>query len=181
MKSKITLVVGGVVVVILAAAVAVVLMSRNSSAPTSEQNSHTTTTSYSPPKACEAFPLTVAQALSTGATGSDTLSTDTSTDSIVVSNCNYYDSAAKISLGLLVRGAKDAAGASTNHAQFDSLPAGSQQLSGYGDKAYWDPTFGQLNILKNNNWYILTNGQAVPSSRNIDDAKKLADRIIGAL
>lgn len=136
---------------------------------------------YTPPTACDVLTLDTAKKVVPGVVASDAQSSDVSSDSIVVSNCNYYDAANKISLGLLVRGARDELGAKTNIGQFDPIPAGAQSVSGYGDKAYWDPTFGQLNILKNRNWYILNNGPVMPASRTLGAAKKLADAVISKL
>lgn len=58
-----------------------------------------------------------------------------------------------------MRSAKDSAGAASNKSVFTSagMPSGAQVVQGYGDNAYWDPSLYQLNILKGNNWYILTN------------------------
>jgi hypothetical protein len=61
-------------------------------------------------------------------------------------------------------------------------PKEAQTVSGYSEKAYWDPTMGALNILKNGKWITLSNGVTAPaSSRTLDDAKKLANIVIQKL
>lgn len=113
----------------------------------------------------------------------------TSTKSLSVSNCTYSyrsvttgpaieqgESTKRVSL--LVRAAKDKAGADSNKGQFNKIPAGSQSVSGYGDAAFWDPKFGQLNILKDNNWYILNHSKGITiTGGTLDEAKQLADAL----
>lgn len=183
MKNKSIWMMGVVVIVlmVLAAVITVVVVSsQKTSAPKSSSNTAIKTT-YHPPSACDILTLEFAQKVATGVASSDVPTPDVSSDSINVSNCNYYDIVSKVSVGLLVRGAKDETGAQTNKAQFDTLPADTQSVSGYGDKAYWDPTFGQLNILKNHNWYILSSGPVIPANRTLEASKKLADVIINKL
>jgi hypothetical protein len=61
-------------------------------------------------------------------------------------------------------------------------PKEAQAVSSYGEKAYWDPTMGALNILKNGKWITLSNGVTAPaSSRTLDDSKKLANIVIQKL
>ncbi len=58
-----------------------------------------------------------------------------------------------------------------------SKPAGVQDVSNVGDKAYWNPSFGQLNVLKNGNWYILSNGTLDKSKSTQADALKLYEAV----
>ena len=56
-----------------------------------------------------------------------------------------------------------------------------QKVTGFGDDAYWDPTYGQLNILAHNNWYILSIGGLRPTDKTLTSAKTFATRIISRL
>ena len=184
MRNKSIWVMGVVLIVLMifaAVIVVVVANSQKTAAPSSSRNTNTSSTAYSPPKACDILSLAVAQKVAPGVVATDAQTSDVSSDSITVSSCNYYDMTNKVSVGLLVRGAKDNAGAQSNKTQFDTLPSGAQSVSGYGDMAYWEPTLGQFNILKNHNWYILNSGPAVPASRTLEAAKKFADAIIKTL
>jgi hypothetical protein len=98
--------------------------------------------------------------------------------SCVRSNALSADDAAE-SASLLMRVARTARGAQNNAAVFasDSRPAGSQNVTGYGEKAFWNPAFGQLSILNEGNWYILAAGPINPRQRTLEDAKKLADAV----
>lgn len=119
---------------------------------------------------------------------SETPSTEASSDDINVSNCAYSTKfvigqpASLRSASLLVRSAKTQDGADSNENVFtDQRPAGVETVSGYGNDAFWNPSIGQLNILKNNNWYIIQAGGVSPTNRTSADAKKLTDLLIGDL
>lgn len=170
-------IVGVVVITIVAVIVTMALNSQKTSAPDSQSDRASQKITYSPPKACDILTLDAARKIDAGVAANDTPSSDVSSNSISVSNCNYYNITTKVSVGLLVRGAKNSDGAESNDDQFKSLPVGAQSVDKYGDVAYWDPAFGQLNILKNNNWYIISSGLATPKDRTLEEAKKLADII----
>jgi hypothetical protein len=74
-------------------------------------------------------------------------------------------------------------GKTSNNYQFgDGKPAGVQNVSGVGEKAFWDPVSGTLNVLKNGKWVILSNGPVTPASaRTADEAKKLANIVVAKL
>lgn len=187
MKKSVIAIVG--VIVIVAVVLGIVLMnnSKDTSSDTKDSktaSSKTTTASsskFTKVDACSVLTPAVAQQL-TGADATTTPVPETSTSSVSVTNCSYYSSSAKLSVSLLSRSALDQAGADTNKGQFSTgLPSGTQSVSGYGDAAYWSPTYGQFNILKHNNWYILSFGGTNPTTHTLDDGKKLADLIIDKL
>lgn len=140
-------------------------------------------------QACTIFTLADAkQVLGDSAKGGET-GTSTSSDALAVSTCSYTQQigsntpvSSSKSASLLVRAPKNSAGVTSNQNQFSVLkPAGTQSVSGYGDNAYWDGQFGQLNILKNNTWYIVSNGPITPTARTLDQAKQLADLLINKM
>lgn len=104
-----------------------------------------------------------------------------SNDSVTVSTCSRTNDADNISKAesatILLRVAKDETGAHSNELVFESLPAGSEEISGYGEKAFWNPAVGQLNILNNGNWYILSVGPIDPRKHTLEATKTLADAI----
>jgi hypothetical protein len=85
------------------------------------------------------------------------------------------------SLTLLVRSPLTAVGAASNDEPFDTLKTGAVSVDGYGEKAFWDPELGQLNVLKGGMWLILSFGKTSLVESSLDDAKKLADEIIPQL
>lgn len=68
------------------------------------------------------------------------------------------------------------AGQHENDDQFGSArPSGVTSVSGYGQVAYWQPSSG-LNILQNNNWYIvsISNNGSISESSSEQLAKAAA-------
>jgi hypothetical protein len=82
------------------------------------------------------------------------------------------------SLTLLVRSPLTAVGAASNDEPFDTLKTGAVKVDGYGEKAFWDPELGQLNVLKGGTWLIMSFGKTSLVESSLDDAKKLADEIV---
>ncbi len=167
-------------------------------APAKNQTNESTSTSaetqaFSPPKACEAFTLEDAKKV----LGDSAEKTElpggggASSDDIDVSQCIYSqpggDTLASIKTqkqaSLLVRGAKTKKGADSNKDVFTGSlkPAEAQDVSGYGDVAYWNPQFGQLNVFKNGNWYIISAGVSTPAEKTLEESKALADVLISKL
>lgn len=158
----------------------------NKSKSTGPSNLSTTANSK---KACSIFTLAEAkQLLGDTAKGGANRPENESGD-LTVSSCIYSQSGgsnapvtANKSASLLVRSPKTPDGVQSNINQFDVVkPASVQDVTDYGDKAYWDPDHGQLDILKNSNWYILSYGSPTPSTRTLDETKQLADLLINRL
>jgi hypothetical protein len=103
----------------------------------------------------------------------------TESDDLVVTNCNYSVSGATLgenkTASLLVRAPKTSRGIDSNKQAFGSLkPAAAQDVDGYGEMAFWNPDFGQFNVLKDDTWYIVSTGSLKPAERSPEDAKALA-------
>lgn len=142
------------------------------------------------PEACVIFPLDRAQSvMGKGIVKGDNTTGVSSTNDIVVSSCTYTTTAKSVeaiantkTASVLVRAAKTDAGATSNKSAFaENKPAGVQVVSGYGEAAFWNPQLGQLSILKNDNWYILTYGSSTTTGRTLDEAKKLAEILKSSL
>jgi hypothetical protein len=181
--------------VLIAAAAAAIVLAMGSSKNHNDKTSQTsaqkpaTSPTFAKRQACSIFTLSDAkQVLGDSAKGGESTG-ETSSDDLLVSTCSYTQdtgSNAPVSAGksatLLVRAPKTGAGITSKQSQFGPLkPADSQHVAGYGDNAYWDPAYGQLDILKHNTWYILSSGPVTPSSRTLDEAKQLADILISKM
>ena len=142
--------------------------------------------------ACDVLTDAVAkQVLGDTATKGETAAGNASSDDVSVSNCTYFkktvtagsalaQAQATETAGLLVRAAKTKTGADSNKAIFatDKLPSGAQAVSGYGDKAFFNPQFGQLNVLVGGNYYIISHHVGVNATKGtLDQAKQLADAV----
>jgi hypothetical protein len=186
MKKSIWAIIGAIVVVVVIVAVVMLSSNKASTHKTSTSSTSankTASLTYKEYKACDILTPAIAQQIAgADATTNQTLTPEVSTSSVGVTNCDYYSSTTKNSVSLLSRSALDKAGADTNNLQFGSgLPDGAQKVSGYGDSAYWSPSYGQFNILKHNNWYILQAGGLIPANRTLDQAKQYANLIIPSL
>lgn len=130
------------------------------------------------------------QVIGAGAEKGDTSAGNVSTDDVSVTNCVYtyktvttgpiLDQLASVDhAGLLVRSAKTKTGAESNKTPFTTAkPAGAQDVSGYGEAAYYNPAMGQLNILKGGNWYILSKYKGTSTTTStLADVKVLADAL----
>jgi hypothetical protein len=191
MKRSWLYIIGAILVVVAAGGIFVAMDNSNdhsgkSTSASSSSAGSPSNQAFKPKQACSVFSLADAkQVLGDSAKGGETTASSSS-DDLEVSTCSYtQDSGSNVpvsagkSASLLVRAPKTGAGITSNENQFGSLkPADSQHVAGYGDNAYWDPQYGQLNVLKHNAWYILSNGPITPSDRTLDQAKQLADILI---
>lgn len=104
-------------------------------------------------------------------------------DDLKVTNCVYNNNAGNfkdiVSVSVLVRSPLTQAGAESNEKTFTNTSlVGDSAVDGYGQKAMWNSTTGQLNVLKDKNWTIVTFGKTQPASRTLDDAKKATDILL---
>lgn len=146
--------------------------------------------SYVVKKACDVLPQDVAKNLLGGSGMSvslDDSSNEAPSDDLVVSTCSYTARSTSIppvtkSATLLVRSAKNQTGQASNEQQFiQKRPANTQDVEGYGDRAYWNLQLGQLNILKGNTWYIASFGSPVISQRSLAETETMAKAIASRL
>jgi hypothetical protein len=174
-----------------AAALAIILAVDNSkdhkSSSSGPSNLSATTASK---QACSIFTLADAKPLlGASAKGGVNPIYDNPQADLSVTSCTYsQDSGSNAPVSsnktasLLVHAPTTPAGAQSNVNQFTQVkPADAESVSGYGDSAYWDAKHGQLDILKNNSWYILTFGPVTPSDRSLEQTKQLADSLIDKL
>lgn len=182
------------VVLVAGAAVAIVAASNSSKSQDESISSQSNTTetvqaAQTVKKACDIFTLANAKKLlGDTAKGGETTASSSSAD-LAVTDCTYtQDSGSNApvtgakSATLLVRAPKTKQGSTSNQNQFGPLkPGGVQDVAGYGDSAYWDPQYGQLNILKNDNWYILSYGSIAPSDRTLAQTEQLANLLISKM
>jgi hypothetical protein len=183
-----------VIIVVALAAGAAVYWNSNKSDHSSDNDrqAYSSESKYRFKKACDILTEADAkQLLGSDITGGTT-SVNAATADIDVSTCVYTQqfppntpiSSVKeaLSAKLLVRAAKSDTGALSNASQFgERKPADAQDVSGYGDKAFWWPGVGELHILKRSNQYILSYGKASPADRTLEQAKKMADLLIDKL
>ena len=98
-----------------------------------------------------------------------------------VTSCTYLaadrnERDGRISVGLVVRTALSAVGAGTNRDRFApaGLPPEAQQVDGIGERAFWAPGLGQLNVLADDQWYVLTYGGLDPRQNSLSETREAA-------
>jgi hypothetical protein len=131
--------------------------------------------------ACEILTAEVARKFFGGATEDvQEAPAQNPTGDVMVTNCNYMEKAKNGSAmprqaGLLLRAGQNDAGVKDNENGFkQQRTKKDKDVPGIGDSAFWSPSYGQLNVLKGDNWYIITAGGVLAKDRTLADAKKLA-------
>lgn len=132
--------------------------------------------------ACEIFTLESAkQVLGEAAAPSQASIPPATSDDIKVSSCYYGDESSSSAsdrniAGILVRAPLTETGIESNKQAFSGTrPESAQPVSGYGQDAFWNTEAHQLNVLKDNNWIIISNGKSKIENNTLEDAKKVAD------
>lgn len=133
--------------------------------------------------ACEVFTLEEAQSiLGSPTTKGESGETASSSDDVTVSSCTYtYDPGTVEGIktaSVLARSPKTEVGAESNLSEFDPLPEGTQEVTGIGEMAFWNPELGQLNVLKSNVWLIISSGGAKPNEHTLADAQAVANVVV---
>ncbi len=152
----------------------------NAAAPSSSASSQSSSAPKAGKEACAILTPEIAAQLVPGIQKGDGQNSNASTDSIKVSSCNYITSGQPYTtMNLLARSALDTDGKKSNADMFgDQKPAGVEDVSGVGDKAYWNPTLGQLSVLKNDNWYIISQlDRANPATAKKDTTLKIYEAV----
>ena len=186
MKKQIPLIIGAVVVV-LAVAGGLVWWQASQNKNQYNNGGATQNSSFAGPKdACNYLTEAVAVKVLGAGAEKGISNGGAASEDISVSTCTYTskvgDSLADIknmrTATLLVRSPLTAAGAASNDEPFDNRKTGAITVSGYGEKAYWDPELGQLNVLKGGVWLIISLGKSALAEHTIDETKRLADEIV---
>ena len=140
---------------------------------------------YEPARACNLFTYAEAKELLGDATINTVATEPTQSGSVTVSNCGYSDGLIDtdnaVVAAVSIRSGINDAGIEINKAQFDSGKPTSdiEIVSGVGDSAYFNKILGQLNVLKQSTWILISYGPAADPSRNtIEDAIKLANKVL---
>jgi hypothetical protein len=149
----------------------------------------TTAGNYNAVDACSVLTPDIAkQTLGSNITKASTPNSTVSSSDITVSTCSYISNAVPTGdvvatpkssgVWLIVRSAKSAAGADSNKAQFLSdKPSNVKPIDGLGDGAFYNDQFRQLNVLKGNNWYIITAYKDSVLNGSLDSNKAVAAKM----
>lgn len=107
------------------------------------------------------------------------------TGNFAVSRCGYSDGASEKDelkvAAISLRAAINDQGIEQNKTDFTAgqQDPGVEILTGIGDEAYFNAGSGQLNILSDKNWYILSYGVgSSPLSNTVEDAAEMAKFVV---
>jgi hypothetical protein len=142
-------------------------------------------TAYQPVKACDMFTSAKAQDL----LGDKVISVDTKAPVVsgdtAVSKCSYTDSNPvkdkMMVAAIAVRTGINEDGLKQNKTEFAASKSNNKTevVENLGDSAYFNKVTGQLNILKDHEWIILSYGVgSTPQDNSLDKAKELAKKIL---
>ena len=140
---------------------------------------------YEPARACDLLTIDEAKEL-LGESTINTVSTQPEqSGAITISKCGYSDGLVDtdnaVVAAIIVRSGINDGGIELNKAQFESgKPLTDIEIvSGVGDSAYFNQSLGQLNILKQSTWIVISYGAAAnPTANTLEDAIKLANKVL---
>lgn len=140
---------------------------------------------YQPTKACDLLTPTIAQdLLGDKVNGVDKNDPKIAND-LAVSKCSYSDlndQAGKMKVvAVAVRSGINDKGVALNNAAFKASQKGKnyEEVKNLGENAYFNRELGQLNILDDKRWIILSYGYGdSPMDNNLEDSVDLARRIL---
>lgn len=138
----------------------------------SKDSGSATTTGSSPTDPCvNVLTATEAQSL-IGSQASPSVNNGVVSKSVDITEVNCSYSFKGTSVSILDYMPNSSIGQSDNDVRFGSgLPSGVTQVNGYGNSAFWQASSG-LNILQNNNWYVVNYANNGASS--LSASEKLA-------
>lgn len=140
---------------------------------------------YQPAKACDLLSASEATEL----LGSKTIPSNASdviiSDNTGVSKCGYTDGNpdinAMVVAAIIVRSAINDNGVQQNKTEFvaGTPKAGVETVKGIGDRAYFNQTSGQLNVLDGKNWIVISYGVGnSPETNTVEKAVELARKVV---
>lgn len=140
---------------------------------------------YQPVKACDLFtPAEARELLGSNVLHSRAGEVDLARD-LATSKCGYTDgnadTSAMIVAAINVRSALNDVGVAQNKADFTAGKStqGMEIVKDLGNDAYFDSARGQLHVLRDHEWIILSYGTgADPMANTLEQAKKLAGYIV---
>jgi hypothetical protein len=142
---------------------------------------------YEPANACNLLTMAEAKTLLGDKTINGVNQTPVQSGNLTVSKCGYSDglpdTANAVVAAIVVRSGINDAGILQNKKEFvaGKPSAGIQEVTGVGDSAYFNAGLGQLNVLKDSTWILVSYGSGASSQGNsLDDTVRLAKLVLNA-
>ena len=142
---------------------------------------------YEPAVACNLFTLDEAKSFLGDSTINPISVNPTQNGNVADSKCSYSDGRVDVDnatiIALIVRSGINDQGIAANKSGFavGKSASGVQVIGNVGDDAFFNTLNGQLNVLKESTWIIISYGQAAsPTSNSAEDAVKVAQKVLAA-
>ena len=169
-------IIGGIVVVAVIAMIATIVFFIANSGPKVD---------YPPTVACDTLTTLEAQELLGNSAFKSADDPAVISGDLATSRCGYTDGSANIETmivaAVILRAGINDKGVEQNKTEFEQgIPTqGVDNVNDLGDSAYFNRANGQLNVLKDTNWYIFSYGQGTaPENNTIEDVIALAHKVI---
>jgi len=170
------LIIGAVVVLAVIAIIAAIVFAIANSGPKVD---------YPPTVACDTLTSLEAQELLGNSAFNSADDPAVISGDLATSRCGYTDGSADtntmIVAAVILRAGINDEGVEQNKTEFaQGTPTqGVEVVKDLGDSAYYNQVNGQLNVLKDKNWYIFSYGQgSAPENNKIEDVVALAHKVI---
>ena len=182
-KTLLVVVIVGIVV-IFGGVTALVVGLNKGSEKEGTQGGTVSSTKYEAAKACDLYTLSEAKEVLGENTEVGDNTPAVNSDDISVDTCTYTLPGATLAdmkgTSVLVRSPLSKDGEESNKEGFESQrPSDATTVDGYGEAAYFNPQYGQLNIYADGVWYIINSGNSLrPDLSTIDDVTIVADKVL---
>jgi hypothetical protein len=140
---------------------------------------------YQPANACDLLTPKEAQELLGSKAPHSGVQTPVLSGDTAISRCGYTDgnpdTNTMVVAAIVVRSGVNDKGVAKNKTEFETNQSAKdvEPVKNLGDSAYFNKNLGQLNVLKGHEWIIFSYGVgASPSTNTLDDAVKLANKIL---
>lgn len=140
---------------------------------------------YQPTEACQLFTLAEAQELLGEAAVQSGVQTPTNEGNFATSRCGYTDGSSNadrlIVAAVTIRSGFNDTGATQNRVDFakGTPTSNTDEIQDLGDIAYFNHTLGQLNVLKDRDWFIFSYGiGSDPGGNTPEDAVEFAKKVL---
>ena len=147
--------------------------------------SNSSKVSYKPTEACTLLTNKEAADLIKGNVVNSVHSEAAMADNMAISKCGYTNRDPDINnmlvAAVIVRSGINDDGVAQNETEFlaNKKAKEVESVKNIGDDAYYNPVQGQLNVLTNRNWIIMSYGVgATPELNTLKDALLLADKVV---
>jgi hypothetical protein len=170
------LIIGAIVVFAVIAIIAAIVFAIANSGPKVD---------YPPTVACDTLTSLEAQELLGNSAFKSADDPAVISGDLATSRCGYTDGTnnteTMIVAAVILRAGINDKGVEQNKTEFvDGTPTqGVEVVKDVGDSAYFNQVNGQLNVLKDKNWYIFSYGSgSAPEANTVEDAVALANKVI---